>query len=133
MSLRYVVAAALLEGQALPAQFSDAKIADPALVGLAQRIELVHDPELDKLYPARFAAWIAAENDGQWIRVDVLDPLGSTANPVDAKGVIEKFRGINPHLPVDRIADAVLDIERHSVAELLALLAGSRAKQLRSA
>jgi len=133
MSLRYVVAAALLEGQALPAQFSDAKIADPALVGLAQRIELVHDPELDKLYPARFAAWIAAENDGQWIRVDVLDPLGSTANPVDAKGVIEKFRGINPHLPVDRIADAALDIEGHSVTELLALLAAPVAKQLKSA
>ena len=43
MSLRYVVAAALLEGQALPPQFTDEKMADPALVGLAQRIELEHD------------------------------------------------------------------------------------------
>ena len=55
--------------------------------------------------------------------MDVLDPLGSPANPVDAHGVIEKFRGINPQLPVDRIAEAALDIERHSVKDLLALLA----------
>jgi 2-methylcitrate dehydratase PrpD len=133
MSLRYVVAAALLEGQVLPPQFSDAKIADPAIAGLAQRIELEHDPALDKLYPEHFAAWIAVEDKLDWVRVDVLDPLGSAANPVDAKGVLEKFRGINPSLPVDRIADTALNIERHSVNELLALLAGTRTKQLKTA
>ena len=61
MSARYVVAAALMEGQALPPQFTDEKIADPGLVDLAQKLELIHDPELDKLYPARFAGWIAAQ------------------------------------------------------------------------
>ena len=129
MSMRYVVAAALLEGQVLPPQFSDAKLSDPALTKLAQDIALEHDPRLDQLYPQRFAAWVAAENDGVWVRVDVLDPLGSTANPVDARGVIEKFRGINPQLPADRIAECALDIEHHSVKELLALLAPSKSKQ----
>ncbi|MBI2294988.1 MAG: MmgE/PrpD family protein [Betaproteobacteria bacterium] len=119
MSLRYCVAAALLEGQVLPPQFSDAKLSDPALTELAQRIELEHDPQLDQLYPARFAAWVAAEDKGQWVRVDVLDPLGSDANPVGAEGIIEKFRGINPQLPVDEIAETALDTERHSVKELL--------------
>jgi 2-methylcitrate dehydratase PrpD len=133
MSLRYVVAAALMEGQALPPQFSDTKISDPVLSGLAARIQCEHDPALDKLYPARFAAWVAAEDKGQWVRVDVLDPLGSTANPVDARGVVEKFRGINPQLPVDTIADTAFNIERHSVRELLGLLAGAKAKQLKTA
>ena len=133
MSLRYVVAAALMEGQALPPQFSDAKIADPALMGLAGRIQCEHDPALDKLYPARFAAWVAAEDKGQWVRVDVLDPLGSAANPVDAKGVVEKFRGINPRLPVDDIAGAVFDVERRSVRELLGLLSGKKSRQLQTA
>ncbi|MGE5525342.1 MAG: MmgE/PrpD family protein, partial [Rhodospirillaceae bacterium] len=41
MSLRYIVAAALLEGQALPPQFSEEKIADPKIVALAGRLELV--------------------------------------------------------------------------------------------
>ena len=122
MSMRYVVAATLMEGQALPPQFSDRKIADPALTGLAERIQCAHDPALDKLYPQRFAAWIAAEDRGQWVRVDVLDPLGSPANPVDRKGVIEKFRGINPKLPVDDIAAAVFDIENRRIKDVLALI-----------
>ncbi|HEY7744461.1 MAG TPA: MmgE/PrpD family protein [Burkholderiales bacterium] len=133
MSLRYVVAAALLEGQALPPQFSEAKLSDPAIVALAQRIDLEHDPALDKLYPQQFAAWIAVEDAGKWVRVDVLDPLGSEANPVGERGVIEKFRGINPQLPVDAIAEAALNIERHTIKQLLGLLAGKRARQLQTA
>jgi 2-methylcitrate dehydratase PrpD len=123
MSLRYVVAAALMDGQALPPQFSDARIAEPALTALAARLELEADPALDKLYPQHFAGWVAAEVDGRWERVDVLDPSGSPAAPIDARGVQEKFRGINPKLPVDRIAAAALDIEHHSPRELLAMLA----------
>jgi 2-methylcitrate dehydratase PrpD len=130
MSLRYVVAAALSEGQALPPQFSDAKIADPALTAFAGRIQCEHDPALDKLYPARFAAWVAAEDKGQWMRVDVLDPLGSTANPVDANGVVEKFRGINPQLPVDAIANTAYHIEQHSVRALLNQLVETKSRKL---
>jgi 2-methylcitrate dehydratase PrpD len=133
MSLRYVVAAALLEGQALPPQFSDSKLSDPAIVALAQRLELEHDPALDKLYPAQFAAWIAVEDAGKWVRVDVLDPLGSEAHPVGERGVIEKFRGINPQLPVDQIAETVRSIERHNVRQLLGLLAGKRTRALQTA
>ena len=123
MSMRYVVAAALKDGQALPAQFSDERIADPELVALSQKIELVHDPKLDELYPVHFAGWVAAQSGGEWVREDVNDPTGSTASPIDARGITEKFRGINASLPVDRIATVALDIERHSVKELLGLLA----------
>ena len=122
MSARYVVAAALMEGQALPPQFTDEKIADPKLVELAEHLELIHDPELDKLYPARFAGWIAAKSGSEWVRADVLDPTGSPASPIDARGITEKFRGINPNLPVDRIAEVALNIEKHTVKDLLALL-----------
>jgi 2-methylcitrate dehydratase PrpD len=122
MSLRYIVAAALLEGRVLPPQFSDDKIRDPQLVKLAAQLELVPDPELDKLYPKNFAAWVGAEADGELVRVDVLDPSGSTAAPIDARGITEKFRGINPQLPVDAIAETALNIENHTVKELLALL-----------
>jgi 2-methylcitrate dehydratase PrpD len=123
MSLRYVVAATLLEGQALPRQFSDEKIADPALVTFARKLELVHDPKLDELYPVHFAGWVAALANGEWVRAEILDPSGSPAAPIDARGVTEKFRGINPELPVDRIAATALDIERYAVAELLGLMA----------
>jgi 2-methylcitrate dehydratase PrpD len=122
MSARYVVAAALMEGQALPPQFADEKISDAALVDLAQNLELIHDPALDKLYPVHFAGWIEAKSGKDWVRADVLDPSGSPASPIDARGITEKFRGINPQLPVDRIALTALNIEKHSVRDLLALL-----------
>jgi 2-methylcitrate dehydratase PrpD len=122
MSVRYAVATALADGQVLPPQFEEAKLTDPSLIALAGKLELVADPELDKLYPAHFAGWVAAEHDGKWLRVDILDPSGSPAVPINAQGITEKFRGINPQLPVDAIADVALNIEQHSVRELLALL-----------
>jgi 2-methylcitrate dehydratase PrpD len=129
MSLRYVVAAALLEGQALPPQFAPAKLSDPAITALASKLELEHDPALDKLYPERFAAWVAAEDKGQWHRIDVMDPTGSDENPIGEDGVIAKFRGINPRLPAQEIADVALHIERYPVKRLLSLLAGAAQPQ----
>lgn len=123
MSLRYAVAVALLEGAALPAQFTDAKLADPAINALARAIELVPDPELDKLYPKDFAGWVAVEHNGRWERVDVMNPTGSVHVPIDAAGITEKFRGINPQLDTDAIAGVALSIEQHSARELLGLLA----------
>jgi len=121
MSVRYVIAAALLDGQVLPPQFTEQRMRDPQIVELAARLECEHDPKLDALYPAHFAGWVAAEHNGQWQRQDILNPTGSVDNPVDAKGVTEKFRGINPALPVDDIARVALDIENHSVRDLLKL------------
>jgi 2-methylcitrate dehydratase PrpD len=126
MSVRYIVAAALMDGQALPPQFSDTRIADPDLVALAERLELVHDPKLDELYPKNFAGWVSAQSNGEWVRADVLDPSGSPAAPIDARGITDKFRGINGHLPVDRIAETALNIEAHSVKALLSLLVTGR-------
>ena len=123
MSLRYTIAAALVDGKVLPPQFTDERMRDPALVRLAAQLDCEHDPKLDALYPKHFAGWVAAEHNGQWVREDILNPTGSIHNPVDAQGVTEKFRGINPQLPVDAIAKVALDIENHSVRDLLALAA----------
>ncbi len=126
MSLRYAVAVALIEGAALPAQFTDAKMHDPTIAGLAGAIELVPDPALDKLYPKDFAAWVAVEHNGAWERVYVMNPTGSIHVPIDATGVTEKFRGINPQLDTDEIAAVALNIENHRARELLGVLTHQR-------
>ena len=126
MSLRYAVAVALMDGAALPAQFTDAKMNDPAIAGLAQSMALVPDPELDKLYPKDFAGWVAVEHNGTWERVDILNPTGSIHVPIDAAGITEKFRGINPTLDTDAIAAVALSIEKHTARELLDLLTRKR-------
>ena len=127
MSLRYTVAAALLDGQVLPPQFDDARLADPVLVDLAARLELVPDPALDGLYPAHFAGWVAARHGNAWERVDILDPTGSTACPLDASGIAAKLRGMNPQLPTDALAATALAIEAHDIRQLLALAAAPSA------
>lgn len=121
MSLRYCLAAALTDGQALPQQFTDERMHDPALVDLAAQLQLEDDPALDKLYPVHFSAWVAAKVDNDWMRVDVLDPTGSIAFPVDEAGVTRKFKANSPELPVDRIAGVAMNIERHSARELIDL------------
>lgn len=126
MSLRYCVAVALTDGQVLPAQFSEQKMRDPALCTLAGRLELVDDPGLDKLYPVHFAGWVAAEVDDHWMQVDILDPTGSIAKPVDLAAARAKFAANNPQLPVDDIADTAMNIERHGARELIDLLVPQR-------
>ncbi|MEI7680436.1 MAG: MmgE/PrpD family protein [Betaproteobacteria bacterium] len=122
MSLRYAVAVALLEGAALPAQFTDDKLCDPLIIAVAAAIELVPDPELDKLYPKDFAGWVAVEHHGRRERIDILNPTGSIHAPINAAGITEKFRGINPSLDTDAIAGVALAIEKHSARTLLNLL-----------
>ena len=122
MSLRYCVAAALADGQVLPAQFSEQKMNDPALCVLAERLDLVDDPGLDKLYPVHFAGWVSAQVDDQWMQVDILDPTGSVAKPVDLAAARTKFEANNPQLPVDAIADMAMQIERHDARSFIDLL-----------
>jgi 2-methylcitrate dehydratase PrpD len=126
MSLRYCLAAALADGQVLPAQFSEAKMHDPALGTLAAKLELVDDPALDKLYPVHFAGWVAAQVNHDWMRVDILDPTGSLAAPMDAAAVQRKFSGNSPQLAVERIAAVALNIEQHTARELIDLLTPDR-------
>ena len=122
MSLRYAVSVALLEGAALPAQFTNDKLCDPLITAVAAAIELVADPELDKLYPKDFAGWVAVEHNGRWERIDILNPTGSIHAPINAAGITAKFRGINPSLDTDAIAGMALTIENHSARTLLNLL-----------
>ena len=53
MSLRYNVAVALTDGDALIDQFTPQRIADPAVNDLASRVDVETDPEMDAIYPER--------------------------------------------------------------------------------
>ena len=67
MSARFTIAAALADGNALPAQYADERLNDPELVELARRIELVPDAKLDGLYPADYPGWVEVAGPmGAW-------------------------------------------------------------------
>src|SRR5690349_9118917 len=51
-SLPYVIAAAIADRQVTPLQFTDAKINDPTIRAQLKKVEVVADPEIEKVFPA---------------------------------------------------------------------------------
>ncbi len=123
MSLRFCVAVALLEGAVLPAQFAPEKLRDPEIAGLAGRIAVVCDETLDRLYPEHFAAWVSVDDE----RVDVLDPTGSIARPMNLQALTAKFASLVGGLlrddAVARTVSATAALESTTARTLIAGLA----------
>jgi 2-methylcitrate dehydratase PrpD len=129
MSLRYCVAVALLERQALPAQFVPEKLRDPAIVALAQRLEIVHDPALDEIYPAHMVGWVELERTpggGDFARQYLLDPSGATTNPNREAALREKF-----HQLLDGVLPtAAAQVLERMVGDLPGTTAGALARAM---
>src|SRR5262245_39828391 len=84
------VAAALIDGQALPAQFTDERAADPAIESLRNRIDFNEDPSL----PRRAVKVTLELNDGRTYTERVDHPTGTPGNPMSDTMVQEKFYGL---------------------------------------
>lgn len=125
MSLRYCLAVALMDGEALPAQFRDDRIADPAVTDLARRIEIVPDAELDGLYPTHYSGWASVDD----VRAFVKDPAGSTANPNREAALRAKAHALFADLQqadAVRTLEAKVDAGEGQAAGLLAAMADGR-------
>jgi len=85
------VAAAIIDGQALAAQFTDARAADPAVAALRDRIDFSEDPAL-----SRRAATMALElTDGTVYTEKIEHPTGTPGNPMSDAMVQEKFTALS--------------------------------------
>ena len=98
------VAAALIDGQALPAQFTDERAADPAVESLRNRIDFDEDPSL----PRRAVQVTLELSDGRTYTERVDHPTGTPGNPMSDTMVREKFHGL---------ASAVLGVEKADKAQ----------------
>jgi 2-methylcitrate dehydratase PrpD len=92
-SMPFVAAVALVDGEVTPAQFEASRFSDCEVLALADRVECVHDPELDRDYPAHWPAWVEVDtNDGRHLQGRVEDPKGDPANPLTRDELLAKFR-----------------------------------------
>jgi 2-methylcitrate dehydratase PrpD len=92
MSLRFNVAVALVDGQALIEQFTEARITDPTVCNLASRVEVEVDPAMDAIYPGRYAGIVTIVlDDGRQFRRRVDDPKGMPENRMTAGDLDAKF------------------------------------------
>ncbi len=114
MSIRYDVAVALLDRAALIEQFTPERIADPVLNDLIARIDVEVDPEMDAVYPERYAGVVTIElRDGRRVRKRVDYSKGMPENRMSPAELDTKFRSL-----------ATASVGAEAAEELLVHLAG---------
>ena len=139
-SLPYVIAAALVDRQVTPAQFTMQKIMDPTIRQQLNKVEVVADPEIEKVFPALQRVIVHIDTTDERSFDKQLDyPKGDPRNPLTDQEIEEKFtalaEGVLSPSAQKRVKDAVWNLERvGSVTELMALMESDarKAKNARS-
>ena len=91
-SMQYSAAALIQHGRASLPEFKDDVVADPQVVALAERIEVVHDPALDVDFPDRYASWVEVDTrDGRHFADRRRHTLGDAEHPLSRTQFREKF------------------------------------------
>jgi 2-methylcitrate dehydratase len=127
-SLPYVIAAALVDRQVTPAQFEMAKIMDPAIRAQLKKVEVVADPEIEKVFPALQRVIVAiATTDGRSFSEQLDYPKGDPRNPLTDQEIEEKFaalaEGVLSKPAQQKLKDAIWNLENvDSVSKLMALM-----------
>lgn len=124
VSLPFSVAVALIEGKALPAQYSADRLGDPEIARLSQMLEVRPAADLPRGVSCRLEV---DTDDGRTMAVQVDHPLGSLGNPMTPDAMQGKFHMLaDPVVGPERaarIVDMVARMEDHPVSELMALTA----------
>jgi 2-methylcitrate dehydratase len=127
-SLPYVIAAALVDRQVTPVQFTMEKIMDPKIREQLNKIEVVADPEIEKVFPAlqRVIVHITT-TDGSSYSKQLDFPKGDPRNPLTDSEVEEKFaalaEGVLSSGAQKKLKDAIWGLEKvGSVQKLMALV-----------
>jgi len=127
-SLPYVIAAALVDRQVTPAQLTIGKITDPEIREQLKKVEVVADPEIEKVFPAlqRVVVQIHTK-DGRSLKKQLDFPKGDPRNPLTDQEIEEKFvalaDGVLSKPAQKKLKDAIWSLERvGAVSDLMRLM-----------
>ncbi len=132
-SLPYVVAAAIAERQVTPLQFTLAKIMDPVIRAQLAKVEIVADPEIEKVFPALQRVVVNIRTtDGREFTKQLDYAKGDPRNPLTDKEVEEKFEALAGPVMTPaaqrRAIDAIWSLEKQSsVTGMMRLFQADRA------
>jgi 2-methylcitrate dehydratase len=127
-SLPYVIAAALVDRQVTPAQFTMEKIMDPAIRAQLKKIEVVADPEIEKVFPALQRVIVnITTKDGRTFTRQLDYPKGDPRNPLTDTEIEEKFsalaEGVLSKSAQQKVKDAIWNLEKiASVSKLMGMM-----------
>ena len=139
-SIPFLVGAALLDGTIEAATFSEERVADPRLRALMQKVQVIHDPELDKLQPSVDPCRMEITLKNGTKKLSNVDyPKGHVGNPASDQDIENKLARMNNGLLSPGRVSALLDAcwrldELDDVRELIsATRAGWKSRAMRSA
>jgi 2-methylcitrate dehydratase PrpD len=89
-SIHHVLAVALVDGEALLDQFTDARVVDPEVVALRTRVRVHVDPEQTK----ESARVVLTLHDGRMLERCVAHNLGTPDNPMTDQQLEQKFTAL---------------------------------------
>ncbi len=124
-SLPYCVAAAIVDRNVTPAAFTDAKIHDPRVRAQLRKVEVVADPEIEKVFPALQRVIVAiTTTSGERFERQLDYPKGDPRNPLTDAEVEEKFDALAGDVlssaARQKVKDAVWHLEKLGhVSELM--------------
>ena len=127
-SLPYVIAAALVDRQVTPVQFTIEKLNDPKIREQLKKVEVVADPEIEKVFPALQRVIVQIQTrDGRSLQKQLDFPKGDPRNPLTDQEIEEKFAaladGVLSKPAQEKLKDAIWSLERvGSVSDLMKLM-----------
>ena len=130
-NLKYLISAALLDGQVGPAQLTDERVQAPDAQAMVARIECRPDAQLTARFPQELGARITVHTkDGRILEAEHLGYEGGLANPMSWNRVVEKFHWLSEAYADDslrgRIIEAVQQLDARPISDLMDLLAQVR-------
>jgi 2-methylcitrate dehydratase len=126
-SLPYLLAAALLDGDVMPAQFEPGRIIKPKVQSLLKKVSVRPNDEYTEQYPQKMPAKITVRlQDGRVIEHEVQDYPGLASHPFTWEDAVQKFdtlvAGRLDETLSSEIKDAVHSMEDVQVRDLMKLL-----------
>ena len=128
-SMPYCVSAALIDGEITLDTFSDARIQEPKLRALIQKVKVNRNAEMTAGYPDGIPNLLVIKTtDGKEYSKKVSYPLGHNRNPMNDVDIEKKFKSLAlrwmSEQNAERLLKALWDIENcKDISEVMALFA----------
>jgi 2-methylcitrate dehydratase PrpD len=124
-SMEYCVAIALLEGKVTLDEFTDAKVLEPRVQQLIEKIRIVSDSKMEASSPLKTSIMVRMKNGNEYAEF-VEYPRGSKRNPITFKEVETKFRDCAKYVlhpkKVQEIIRVIKKLEDMKTSELMTLI-----------
>jgi len=126
-SLQYMVSAALLDGQVMPAQYEQQRIEADDIQSLLQKIEVSPKQEFSNRFPAEMPTQLSVYlKNGDTYEIQKNDYEGFHTRPMSWDTIIQKFEGLAESYTSQELREQIIDnvknFENHSVSDLMDLL-----------